>query len=259
MSTMRDEQHNARAHNKLAIGYARVSTDRQGTIGVSLEAQRIAIETFAEEAGYVLLEVYEDVASGRGEKSFHARQGLQNALKHAVCDEAEIIVWRWDRLTRHAGFEKQIRDVLPDERQIVCVEDPSSLDAASRAARHKHSEHVANEISRRTKEEMAKKRAKGAVFGNPEIYSVQPLAVQVWSDRSETLIHKIADVLRHQSDPVSLTHKEVAKLLNDRGIRTGHSNDWTASRVRVPRAKAMKLLEQERAKYRMLTPLFGTF
>lgn len=259
MNRMMNQKHDTRALRKLAVGYMRVSTEKQSKIGKSLEAQRIAIETFAEEAGYVLLELYEDVASGRGENSFHAREGLQNALKHAECDEADILVWSWDRLTRYAGFENQLHDVLPVEIQIVCVQNPQSLDAASRAARHRLSEHVAEVISRRTKEGMARKREEGAVFGNPGIYSVQPLAVQAWSDTSAALIHEIADVLRHQADPVSLTHAEVAKLLNDRGIRTGHGKDWTASRVRGPRKKALKLLETERGEMRSLNPGYGAF
>lgn len=68
----------------LAVGYARVSTTGQGENGGSLEAQRLAIEAYADAANYTLIETFEDVGSGVGERSFYNRKRLQAALDLVV-------------------------------------------------------------------------------------------------------------------------------------------------------------------------------
>jgi DNA invertase Pin-like site-specific DNA recombinase len=85
------------------IGYARVSTEEQGTTGASLAAQDAMLREEARRRGWELLTVYSDVASG---KSMKRRPGLADAL-----DALEgrgpwepkpngIAVVRLDRLTR---------------------------------------------------------------------------------------------------------------------------------------------------------------
>lgn len=83
------------------VGYIRVSTAEQGDSGLGLEAQRHVIETEAERRGWALVDVREDVASG---KRADNRPGLQRAL--AACRgngkrEADaLVVAKLDRLSR---------------------------------------------------------------------------------------------------------------------------------------------------------------
>ncbi|MCA1777726.1 MAG: recombinase family protein [Loktanella sp.] len=144
---------------RLAVGYARVSTASQGESGISLDAQRVAIEKFAEAMGYHLIDTFRDVASGVGASSFHQRPGLKSALEVASRNNADLLVWDWHRLSRHAGFEKQIKAVLDDPDRITCVKQGTRLKNAARDATFAHDESVAREISRTTKEGMQRKRA----------------------------------------------------------------------------------------------------
>ena len=85
---------------KTMIGYLRVSTDEQGDNGVGLEAQRRAIEAEAERRGWTLIEVIEDVASGKNLK----RPGIRRALAMLAGSEADgMIVAKLDRLGRDVG------------------------------------------------------------------------------------------------------------------------------------------------------------
>lgn len=242
----------------LAVGYVRVSTVGQGMSGISLDAQQAGIRKFADTKGYRLIEIYEDVASGVGAKSFHIREGLQTALDVAARNGAVLIVWEWDRLSRFAAFEKQIAKVLPDRARVICAKEGSELSDASNAAVLEHSERTAHEISRRTKEGMAKKRAEGVVFGNPDITTaVQPLGSAAFSKKADALVRQIADILSKLDDPCQLTRSEIARLLNAKGLQTLQDNEWDASRVREPLKKALLLLQSEEGPESL--PTYGLF
>ncbi|MFN3208938.1 MAG: recombinase family protein [Roseovarius sp.] len=245
---------------RLAVGYTRVSTTQQGERGTSQEAQRKAIATYADAMNYTLIEIFDDVASGVSAKSFHEREKLQAALDKAVEFHGVLIVWDWDRLSRHASFDKQVQKVFPDANKIVCAKDGLNMLEASRAAQFAHGEQTAANISRKTKEGMAKRRAQGATFGNPAISTdVQPLGVASWSNTRKDQDHAIANVLRSLPNPMELSRSQAAEILNQRGIRTLHKKEWTKSRVTEPLKRARAILEEEEKAKMAANPKFGIF
>ncbi|MBL9004045.1 MAG: recombinase family protein, partial [Myxococcales bacterium] len=48
---------------RLAVGYVRVSTDMQANDGLSLDAQRHAIESYCASQGQRLVKIYHDIES----------------------------------------------------------------------------------------------------------------------------------------------------------------------------------------------------
>ncbi|MFD0980434.1 hypothetical protein [Tropicimonas aquimaris] len=107
---------------------------------------------------------------------------------------------------------------------------------------------------------MDKMRAQGVVFGNPAIRTdVQPQESAAWSKSAGDLVRRIADVLREFDDPQALTRSEVARILNERGIRSGHDNEWNAFRVTAPLRKARELLRQQDQEALQSQPTFGMF
>lgn len=243
-----------------AVAYIRVSTAGQGECGISLDAQRAGIEAFAHHAGYSVIEIFEDIASGVSARSFSKREGLQRALDLSVGHDADLIVWDWDRLSRHAGFEKQIRKYLPESDRVICAKRGTDLREAGKRAAFKHSEAVADEIGRRTKESMQKMRAEGVTFGNPEILTkVQPLGTSTWSKTCKNHDGKIADALRDLKDPFAITHALAADFLNKKGLRTLHGKDWDKSRVRAPLKRAREILREEEEMLQASHPNFGIF
>lgn len=80
------------------IGYVRVSTDKQADKGVSLEAQRAKIESYAELYDLEIVEMVVD--AGLSAKTLD-REGLQRALAMLRAGQADaIVVLKLDRLTR---------------------------------------------------------------------------------------------------------------------------------------------------------------
>ncbi len=245
---------------KLAVGYARVSTSRQSKKGISLDAQKVAIRDFTEYAGYTLVEIFEDSASGMGARSFADRKGLRLALELASHEGSDLIVWDWDRLSRYSSFEKQILKHLAEGSKVICAKDGTLLSDAAKNSAFKHSEVVGSEISRRTKARMDEMRLEGVVFGNPEIRDkVQPLGVDAWSKVAKEQDLRIADLLRGLPDPFAPTHAQVADLLNEKGLLTLHRKEWNKSRVRQPVSRARQILRAEEKMKHEADPRFGKF
>lgn len=243
-----------------AVGYTRVSTSRQGDKGTSLETQRIAIEAFAEARKYMLIETFDDVASGYGAKSFHNRKKLQATLDLVVRNDAVLIVWDWDRLSRHASFDKQVKKILSDASRIICAKDGMNMLEASRAAQLAHSETAREIISHNTKQGMARMSAQGVTFGNPEIGTkVQPMGTATYSNMRQEHDVKIADVLRKLPDPMGITRVQAADIFNQKGLRTLQNKEWTKSRVTEPLKRARAILLEEEAAQMSSSPNFGLF
>ena len=81
-----------------AIGYVRVSTDRQAEQGVSLEAQEAKIRAMATVQGADLLEVIID--GGESAKNLN-RPGLKRLIARVESGKVEaVIIAKLDRLTR---------------------------------------------------------------------------------------------------------------------------------------------------------------
>ena len=81
-----------------AIGYVRVSTDKQAEQGVSLEAQEAKVRAMATVQGAELRDVIVD--GGESAKSLH-RPGLQRVMSLVNAGKVQtIIVAKLDRLTR---------------------------------------------------------------------------------------------------------------------------------------------------------------
>ena len=88
------------------IGYERVSTARQGASGLGIEAQRQAIEAFAEQRGATLIARFTEVESGRCPD----RPELGKALHLAKVTGATLVIAKLDRLSRNAAFLLTLRD-----------------------------------------------------------------------------------------------------------------------------------------------------
>lgn len=96
--TARPTSRSNRRRRLKVVGYVRVSTSEQGDSGAGLDAQRSAIKSEASRRGWNLLEIHEDVASG---KSLRKRLGLEAALHAVETGEADgLVVAKLDRLSR---------------------------------------------------------------------------------------------------------------------------------------------------------------
>ena len=91
-----------------ALAYARVSTDRQEEMGLSIPAQIKAIQAYAQANGIELVEVFQEAASGFQNES--RRVEFQRMLERAMGDKriSKILVHEYSRFSRDAWKTPQI-------------------------------------------------------------------------------------------------------------------------------------------------------
>src|SRR3954454_13023748 len=152
-----------------AIGYVRVSTDRQADHGVSLEAQEAKIRAMATIHSAELLDVIVD--GGESAKSLN-RPGLQRLLALINSGQVQaVIVAKLDRLTRSVKDLCGLLELL-EKRKVALISVSESLDTGSAAGRlvitimGAVSQWEREAIGERTRDALRHKRSQGHRAGN---------------------------------------------------------------------------------------------
>ena len=115
-----------------AVGYARVSTDKQSDQGISLEAQTEKIQAMTMVQGAELVHVIRD--GGASAKTLH-RPGLQQVLDMAQGRQVQaVIVAKLDRLTRSVKDLCELLEVF-ERRGVALISVAESLDTSSASGR----------------------------------------------------------------------------------------------------------------------------
>jgi DNA invertase Pin-like site-specific DNA recombinase len=91
------------------IGLVRVSTDKQKESGLGLDAQLAAIEDYRRKTSGELLDVYEEVESGK-HNDITKRPRLQLAVEHALEADAILVIAKLDRLVRSTSVMQYLKD-----------------------------------------------------------------------------------------------------------------------------------------------------
>jgi DNA invertase Pin-like site-specific DNA recombinase len=243
--------------SKQAIAYIRVSTDKQGETGIGLEGQKASIRAYADAAGVEIVEWFQDVASGRGEKNLENRPGLQSALDFAQANDVDILVDGLDRLSRNT---KTIEHIMRERKiMVVSVSDSRTnnrLVLASRAAR---AELEGNMIAERTKLALNRKKAEGVKLGNrTNLSEAQKLGAESNKRRAEEKINEIASAIR-KNDWQNLSVPALVDALNGIGMKTSRGEAWTAPALRKPHKAALEALKISALADYQDRPDFGIF
>jgi len=209
-----------------AIGYVRVSTDRQAETGVSLEAQTARIRAMAVVHSAELLDVIVD--GGESAKSLQ-RPGMERLLALVESKQVQaVIVAKLDRLTR------SVRDLCEllerfEKRGVSLVSVAESLDTATAAGRlvinimTAVSQWEREAIGERTRDALRHKRANGQRVGNIHYgYRLAADGAHVEPDAAEQAVLATIRDLRARRRSL----REVARALNERGWRTRRGSPW---------------------------------
>lgn len=243
--------------SKRAVAYIRVSTDKQGDEGIGLDAQRAAIWAHAEASGVEIIEWFQDVASGRGEKNLELRDGLKNALSMAKANDADILVDGLDRLTRHIKTMENISRVW--KVSVVSVSEGHTKDPLVLASRAARAELEGDKIAERTKRALSEKKASGVRLGNhTNLPEAQKLGAASNKRRAEDKIEEIADAIRRNGWH-DLSVPALVEALNGIGMQTSRNKPWTVSALRRPRREALLALKTSGLDVYQNDPTFGRF
>jgi site-specific DNA recombinase len=220
-----------------AIGYVRVSTEEQASEGVSLAAQRVKLQQWADLHGHELVEVFSD--DGISGKRADNRKGLQDALD-AICKAKGIlVVWDLSRLARST------RDALAIVERLQKCHAQLAIITLNIDTTTPHGAFIftlfaalatleRQQIGERTQMALAHKRSKGEKTGGqvPVGYTVRrqdDTAVLVADRKEQAIIRRIAR-LREQTPPVG--YHTIAQQLNAAGIPAKSGGQWHAKVVR---------------------------
>lgn len=207
------------------IGYMRVSTEEQGDSRAGLEAQEAAIRSEVERRGWTLVEVRQDIASG---KSLRRRDELARTLRDLAAGHAEaLVVAKLDRLSRSVLDFAGIMETANREGWAVSVLD---LGVDTSTTNGKLIMHVMIALAQweremigdRTRAALRAVKARGTQVGRKSGVSDETLALI----RSLRL--------------AGLSWQKIADALEAQGIPTAQGGRWHAATVRNLHARLRK-------------------
>ena len=214
----------------LAVGYLRVSTPGQARHGVSLEAQRAAVEGEAQRRGLRLLAVFtDDGVSGKRSN----RPGLRQAMELAKTRRATMVVYSLSRFARSADDALAlIGDLDRAGASFVSVSEAvRTNDACGRMVLGMLAVVAQFEreiIGERTAANFAHLRAKGRKTGGSVPYG--------FTVDAEGLLTRhpteggIVDGIRGLRS-TGMSHREIVATLNREGVPTRTGSPWQLTSV----------------------------
>jgi DNA invertase Pin-like site-specific DNA recombinase len=81
------------------VAYLRVSTQRQRRSGLGIDAQRTAIQRFADSESLAIIAEFVEVETGKGIHALERRPNLAAALSAAKTAKCSVVVAKLDRLS----------------------------------------------------------------------------------------------------------------------------------------------------------------
>lgn len=208
------------------IAYYRVSTDRQGNSGLGLEAQQAAVK---QHGGNIIAEFTEVESGGKS-----CRPQLLAALAECKRTGATLIVAKLDRLARDA----KLILTLVDEGAKVKFLDLPEIDTEGPIGRLMLTiiagvaEFERRIISKRTKEALAVKKARGVKLGCPCPERGGAITGSRRAAKALAAARPLAGVLADIRQSGFTTIREIQQELMARGITTpSGSKSWSTSAV----------------------------
>jgi DNA invertase Pin-like site-specific DNA recombinase len=214
-----------------AVGYVRVSTDKQADRGVSLDAQAEKIRAMAVVHNAELVEIIVD--GGESAKSLQ-RPGMERLLALVDAKKVQaVIVAKLDRLTRSV---KDLCELLErfERRGVALISVAESLDTSSAAGRlvlnimTAVSQWEREAIGERTRDALNHKRNNGERVGNIRFgYRLGADGTHVEPDPAE---QTVLDEIRNLREG-GHTLRGIAAALNHRTLRTRRGTAWRLESV----------------------------
>lgn len=215
------------------VVYIRVSTKRQGDSGLGLEAQKDICEKYIKEQEGEPVATFKDVESG----THRDRPGLWQAIEFCKANRCCLVVAKLDRLARDVEF---IFKVVNSGIKIHFCDMPMVntmiLGVFASVAQYER-----ELISKRTKDALAAKRARGEHLGRPKGTSLEEANQASSIARRQRALNDptnktIWEVVRIHTKDFTEVHKanfeEAVKTLNKMGVKTTSGMDMNIDRIR---------------------------
>jgi DNA invertase Pin-like site-specific DNA recombinase len=221
-----------------AVAYYRVSTARQGRSGLGIEAQKAAVARFAETEGFEIIGEHVEVETGKGADALDRRPELAAALRQAKKAKGPVVVAKLDRLSRDVHF---ISGLMVQRVPFIVAELGANVDPFTLHIFAALAEVERQKISRRTKEALAAKKARGGKLGGTRIVEAGKLGRAANRAAAATHAANVLPIVRDIQAAGATSLRDIAAALNARGVRTARGGAWHASTVRNLLSRARQL------------------
>jgi DNA invertase Pin-like site-specific DNA recombinase len=216
---------------KPAVFYIRCSTSEQGKSGLGMEAQRAALDKFAEAEGFTVAGVYAEVASAK--LGVQDRPALREALAQAKKLKAPVIVSKLCRLSRDVAFISGLmaRGVPFIVAQLGPDVDPFMLHIYAALG-----EQERRMIGQRTKEALQAKKVRGVKLGcvqhkDPQaIVAARAKGQATNASKAAAFAAKLIPMIQDLKAK-SMTLDQIAAKLNEDEVATFNGGMWHKSTV----------------------------
>lgn len=212
-----------------AIAYVRVSTEHQAANGISLDGQTIQIRRFAKEIGFKIMKVMRESASAMGD-SIENRPVLREAADLSDRKGWPIIVASFDRFTRNLAKAENL--VLKNKLHIISASNGPDADYLVLRSQAARAQKEGREIGRRTREGLAKAKARGTRLGNTvNLDEAQRKGADANRVLARQRAEEFARMLAEARQLGAQTADQIASTLNRAGYSTARGGPWTSANV----------------------------
>jgi len=210
------------------VAYYRVSTQRQETSGLGLDAQRQAVADHVKARG-ALVGQYTETETGKGKDALKKRPQLRAALEACKKDDAVLVIAKLDRLARNVHFITGLMEAKV--RFVACdLPDANDLNVHIMAA---FAQHEAKRISERTRAALAVAKARGVKLGKTWRRNLRPHLKDISRERT-LAADAFAARLKGQMEGFrlrGLSQRAMVAELNAMGIATAREKRWHLRQV----------------------------
>jgi DNA invertase Pin-like site-specific DNA recombinase len=210
------------------VSYLRVSTARQGSSGLGLEAQRAAVSRFLDGGNATLIEEFVEVESGKNPK----RPKLAAALASCRIHGAVLVVAKLDRLSRNASFLLSLQDAGV---RFVAADNPQVNEMVV-GVLAVVAQYEGKMISERTRAALAAAKARGVKLGSPMPLSRSAQAKGTTASLESRRIKAAQftrDVLPRVQEAYEIGRNlaRTAEILNEQKIPARRGGSWNPNQV----------------------------
>ena len=222
------------------IGYARVSTKKQGLDGLGMEDQVKQIKDYAVRNNLTIIKIYKETESGN--KTDKHRPELSKAISQSKINKCKLVIARIDRLSRNVEFTYKL---LNSKVDFVCIDMPQA-NTMTIGFMSVIAQNYRDQVSANTKRALARKKENGDKLGN---------AIKLVRYRNKGRITHKQNCSKFATDKLQMikgfmstgvtSYKGLADLLNKHQVPTMRAKKWYPTTIKNILNNEQIMLERE--------------
>jgi|TARA_A100000172_G_scaffold70969_1_gene51427 DNA invertase Pin-like site-specific DNA recombinase len=222
------------------IGYARVSTKKQGLDGLGMEDQVKQIKDYAVRNNLTIIKIYKETESGN--KTDKHRPELSKAISQSKINKCKLVIARIDRLSRNVEFTYKL---LNSKVDFVCIDMPQA-NTMTIGFMSVIAQNYRDQVSANTKRALARKKENGDKLGN---------VINLVRYRNKGRITHKQNCSKFATDKLQMikgfmstgvtSYKGLADLLNKHQVPTMRAKKWYPTTIKNILNNEQIMLERE--------------